>query len=147
MELKQTQQEEVLGIPLKESHFFDLWDVQYKQETCVTDFYCHYRNMIIASLKKKGNIILWQNSKVLEEDEQLSPTFEELILTVVLLLIDSRLPGHIKDEYVHLIGKGESVMDFKTEILAEVTAFFTAQESKCTTLPKKDDDLHSRYVS
>ena len=146
MELIQTQQEEVLGIPLKESHFFDLWDVQYKQETLVTDFYCHYRNMIIENLKKKGDIILWQNSKVLAEDEQLSPTFEELILTIVLLLIDSRLPRHIKDEYVHLIGKGESVMDFKTEILAEVTAFFTAQESKCT-LPKKDDDLHSRYVS
>jgi hypothetical protein len=105
--------------------------------------------MIIASLKKKGNIILWQNSKVLEEDEQLSPTFEELILTVVLLIIDSRLPGHIKDEYMHLIGKSESIMDFKTEILAEVTAFVTAKESKYagTTLPKKDDDLRSRYVS
>ena len=143
MEPIQTQQEEVLGSPLKGSHFFDLWDVQFKQETCVTDFYCHYRNMIIASLKKKGDIILWQNSKVLAEDEQLSPTFEELILTIVLLLIDSRLPGHIKDEYVHLIGKGESVMDFKTEILAEVPAFLRALSDQ-SPLSERDDDLHSR---
>jgi hypothetical protein len=31
---------------------------------------------------------------MLEEDEELSPTFEELILANVLGLIDSRLPGY-----------------------------------------------------
>jgi len=143
MELCQTQQE-VFGISNKEIYFFDLWGVKYNQETTVSDFYSHYRNTIIASLKKKGDIILWQNNKVIAEDEQLSPTFEELILSVVLLLIDTRLPGHIKDKYIHLIGKSGSIMDFKTEILAEVTAFLTALESKYSPSPKHDKDLHSR---
>ncbi len=99
----------------------------------------------MASLKKKGDVLVWQNNTVLAEDEQISPTFEELILTVVLIIIDSRLPGHIKHEYFDLIGKNGSIMDYKKEILTKVPAFLRALESDQSSLSERDDDLHSRY--
>ncbi len=98
----------------------------------------------MASLKKKGDVLVWQNNTVLAEDEQISPTFEELIFTVVLIIIDSRLPGHIKHEYFDLIGKHGSIMDYKKEILAKVPAFLRALESDQSPLSERDDDLHSR---
>jgi len=139
MEPIQTRQEEIFDISPEERHFLYLLGVQYKQETSVTDFYDNYRNMITTSLKKKGDIIVWQNNKMLEKDEELSPTFEELIFTVVLILVDTRLPGHVKDEYFHLIGINRSIMDYKMEILAEVPAFLTAIESNHLNLSRIDE--------
>jgi hypothetical protein len=75
--------------------FLNLLGVEYKEGSCATDFYNHYRRTVMTSLKKKGDVIMWQNSKIMAEDEQLSPTFEELILTMVLTLIDARLPGRV----------------------------------------------------
>jgi hypothetical protein len=144
MEHIETKEEEFVSFPIKETNFLNnLWGVKY-QETHATDFYCHYRNMIMASLKKKGDVLFWQNNTVLAEDEQISPTFEELILTVVLIMIDSRLPGHIKHEFFDLIGKNGSIMDYKKEILAKVPAFLIALESDQSPLSERDDDLHSR---
>jgi hypothetical protein len=75
--------------------FLNLLGVEYKEGASATDFYNHYRRTVMTSLKKKGDVIMWQNGAVMAEDEQLSPTFEELILTMVLTLIDTRLPGRV----------------------------------------------------
>ncbi len=73
---------------------FNLFSLKYQPESSsTTGFYNQYRDLVIASLKKKGDIVGGENNIMLEEDEQLSPTFEELILANVLGLIDSRLPG------------------------------------------------------
>jgi hypothetical protein len=37
------------------------------------------RNLVVASLRKKGDTIRWQNGRVLSQDEELSPTFEERV--------------------------------------------------------------------
>jgi len=81
------KQNEDYSIQDKKMHLTDLLDLQYHPEFSAVDFYAEFRNCVLASLKKKGDIIKWQNSKVLDEDEQLSPTFEELILINVLSLI------------------------------------------------------------
>ncbi len=75
--------------------FLNLLGVEYKEGSSATDFYNHYRRTVMTSLKKKGDIIMWKNGTIMAEDEQLSPTFEELILTMVLTLIDARLPGRV----------------------------------------------------
>lgn len=106
-------------IQQKKVHFFELFDHQ-QQNTTPIGFYNHFWNLVIASLQKKGDIIMWQKSTMLTEDEQLSPTFEELILAIVLGLIDSRLPGHVKDHYHHLLGTTKSFMDYRTDILDKV---------------------------
>jgi hypothetical protein len=89
----ETKQEEE-GLHAKPD-FLQLLGVEYKEGSSATDFYNHYRMTVMTSLKKKGDVIMWQNGAIMAEDEQLSPTFEELILTMVLTLIDARLPGRV----------------------------------------------------
>ncbi len=115
---------------LKKKSLFHLLDIQYQQETSVVDFYNQYRNVVMACLKKKGDVILWQDNTVLEEDEQLSPTFEELILANVLGLIDVRLLGHVKDKYYNRLGDARrSLMDYQADILSNVPNFLTELEN------------------
>ncbi len=83
----------------------------------------------MACLKKKGDVILWQNNTVLTEDEQLSPTFEELILANVLGLIDVRLLGHVKDKYYNRLGAEQTLMDYQADILSNVPNFLTELEN------------------
>ena len=109
----------------KKMHIIDLFDLQYHQEFSAVDFYVEYRNRVIGSLKRKGDIIKWQNNKVLDDDEHLSPTFEELILANVLSVIDNQLPRHIRDHFC-LSGELESLMDYTSDILAGVPTFLTA---------------------
>jgi hypothetical protein len=63
------------------------------------------------------------------EDEQLSPTFEEMILATVLGLVDARLPRHVRDRYLHLIGRKRSLMDYLAEILDRVPLFLAELEN------------------
>jgi hypothetical protein len=127
-------------IQQKDIHFCDLFDCQYQQRTGPVEFYNQFRNLVIASLKKKGDIITWQNDTVLMEDEQLSPTFEELILFTVLLLIDPSLPGQVMHKYRHLLGSTKSLMDYRDNILAEVTSEDLSQPTGT-----KNEDPLARY--
>jgi hypothetical protein len=56
------------------------------------------------------------------------------------------LPGHVRNEYFHLVRiNRRSIMDYQTEILAEVPAFLTALESSHdASQSKSDDDMLSR---
>ena len=128
----------------KGEHFFNLFDLEYQQGTSVFDFYSQYRNAFVSSLKKKGDRILWQN-RVLTEDEQFSPTFEDLILANLLFLIDTRLPGCVREQYQHLIGKANCLMDYKDEIFAMVPAFLGESDDCLYLKPKGGKDITERY--
>ena len=126
----------------KKVHFLDLFGRQNHDPTNITGFYNQFRNLVIANLKKKGDIIMWQNNEILLEDEKLSPTFEELILAVVLGLIDPNLPVLVRSNYCHLMGKSTSLMDYRTDILAKVPTFLVRIEDNLP--PKRDEDPLSR---
>jgi hypothetical protein len=80
----------------------------------VPDFYSQYRNPIVAAFRKKGDIVIRKNNIILAEDEQLSPTFEEIILINVLDLMDKRLLDCVRYLYQNLSGKLN--MDLKNDI-------------------------------
>jgi hypothetical protein len=124
--------------------FFDLLDLQYKSETSAVGFYDQYRNLIVASLKRKGDTIEWQNDTVLAEDEQLSPTFEELIFANVLGLINARLPGHVRNNYYHLIAKSKSLMDHRAAILEKVPILLEEINGSPAAVSKSDVEISSR---
>jgi hypothetical protein len=124
----------------KNIHFCDLMNSQYQKRTGPVGFYSQFRNVVIASLKKKGDVIIWQNDTVLMEDEQLSPTFEELILSTVLLLIDHSLPSQVWNKYRHLLGSTRSLMDYRDNILTEVTSVDLSQPTGT-----KNEDPLARY--
>ena len=48
----------------RDTCFYNLLDMQYQPEVDILGFYNHYRSRVIASLKKKGDVIVWQNNKV-----------------------------------------------------------------------------------
>jgi len=133
------EREQDVNMHDKESNFFDLFDLQYQPDISPVDFYNQYRNLVIANLKKQGDIIIWQNNYVLEADEQLSPTFEDMILANVLYLIDSRLPLSVKNNYHLLIGRKRSLMDYRTDILTQVPSFLIKTEDMLSATLSSDE--------
>jgi hypothetical protein len=133
------------GIQQKKSHFRHLLALKYHQIASGEKFYNQYRNLVIANLKKKGDIIMWQNNKILTEDEQLSPTFEEMILVSVLSLIDIRLPEHVLDHYDNSMGGTQSMMDYKTDILVKLPIFLMEIDSNIAPTSEVADQ-HERYT-
>ena len=124
--------------------FFNLLDLQYKSDISAVGFYNQYRNLIVASLKRKGDAIVWQNDTILAEDEQLSPTFEEIIFANVLSLINARLPGYVKNNYYHLIEKTKSLMDHRAAILEKVPIFLEEINGSPDAVSKSDVEMSSR---
>ncbi len=147
---------EIMQVPIKikvdedydihnsEILFFNLFSLQYNKEISAEGFYEQYRNVIVANLKKKGDIIVWQNDTILAEDEQLSPTFEELILANVLGLINAGLPAFVLKNYYRLIGKTKSLMDYKADILDKVPTFLNEINGNLPAVLKSDADIPSR---
>ena len=131
--------------PQKEIHYFDLFDHEYQQRTSPVGFYNQFRNLVIASLKKKGDIITWQNDTVLMEDEQLSPTFEELIFAIVLALIDPGLPGQVRNEYRLLLGTDKNLMDYRDEILTQLPSSFIKTEISYPAVCDNKEEHLDRY--
>jgi hypothetical protein len=127
------------GIKQNRLQFRHLLALKYRQHANGDKFYNQYRNLVIANLKKKGDTIMWQNNKVLTEDEQLSPTFEEMILVNVLGLIDTRLPEHVLDHYDDSLGSTKSMMDYKADILVKLPIFLMEIESNTAVPPVNAD--------
>jgi hypothetical protein len=122
--------------------FSTTFDLNYKKDvTTAADFYKDYRDQVIASLKKKGDVIPWQDNRVLDEDEQLSPTFEELILAHVLGLIDTRLPEHVRD---HFMESTKSLMDCQSDILVKVPTFIGELENMISESLNEPEDKPER---
>ena len=59
-----------------------------------------------ASLGRKGDQVVGSSSStVLLEDEVMGPALEDLVLVNVLGLVDSGLPGHVREAYRHSIDR------------------------------------------
>jgi hypothetical protein len=122
--------------------FATIFDLKYDKEAfTAADFYRDYRDQVIASLNKKGDIIPWQDNRVLDEDEQLSPTFEELILAHVLGLIDTRLPEYVRD---HFMESTKSLMDCQSDILVKVPTFIAELENMISESLNEPEDKPER---
>ena len=117
-----------LKIQEKDVNFLNIFDLKYEYGTSTIEFYNQYRDFVIANLRKKGDIIMWQGSRVLEFDEELSPTFEDLILANVLGIIDKNLPSLVRENYHKLMGKTKSLMDYKADILQHLSILLMKTE-------------------
>ncbi len=122
----------------------DLSDLQFLPGASPVSFYDQYRKVVIAGLKKKGDTVTWQNNRVLREDEELSPTFEELILDKVLGLIDTRLPGHVRSHYFDLTEGSNSLMEHKNDILDKVPSFLEEMKNGVTSFVRSGEGQMAR---
>jgi len=96
---------------------------------------------------KQGEVIKWKNSKELLENEELSPTFEDLILANVLRKIHIRLPRLVRAKYHPLIRGRKSLMDFKDDIFVMVSTFLMKIKDNLLLASKINGDLLERYVN
>jgi hypothetical protein len=116
-------------------------DLKYRRGESITDFYNQYRNHVMASvMKQEGNGEEEGNS--ISVGEQLSPSFEDLILANVLRRIDVRLPRRVRSEYRHLIGRTKSLMDYKSEILAAVPTLLAQLENNHQSPAADTEEKH-----
>ena len=129
-------------------HFFNIMDLQYditEQTSCI-GFYNQYRSMIMGNLAKKDEKIEWKN-ETLTEDEKLSPSHEDLILLNVLTLLHPKLPGFIRENYAHKMGKDKRLMDFKTEILSKAKQYIMEIDAPQAAAATADSDIQCNYIN
>jgi hypothetical protein len=122
-----------------------LFSIRYQKGENVTSFYNLYRKQVMANMKKQGDVIAWKNNAVLREDEELSPSLEDLILSNVLRRIDVRLPGLVRTQFRHLVRMSGSLMEHKEEILASVPSFLAQIETMSHHL-ESDVKFFARYA-
>ena len=117
-------------------HIFNLLDLQY-DPTKMTPiaFYNQYRTMITNNLSRKDDIIKYKNNHKLAQDEQMSPMLEDLVLLDAVREIDIRLPAYIRSFYTHKLSKTDRLMDFKNDIMNNISKFIQELE--------KDEQLGS----
>ena len=111
-------------IQQKGVHFLNILDVKYDATIATPiSFYNEYRTVIVNNLAKRGDVIKYKNNLELEADEKMSPMVEDLILLNVLREIDPRLPAYVKLHYNHKMRPEDKLMDFKSDMLINVSTF------------------------
>ena len=123
----------------KGKQFLGIVDINWNPDKdSAISIYNSYRAKIMENLKPAGTTIQWKNT-VLKTQESISPTFEDHILLTTLHLIDSRLPGKVREIYGPRIENGKFLMDLKMDILTNV--------SKILADMNDDNDAHVNQVT
>ena len=117
-------------IQTKGIHLLNIIDLKYDPDVhTAVAFYNEYRSIIVNNLAKNGDIIKYKNNEHMQQDERMSPMIEDLILLNVLQEIDERLLNFVKNYYNHKMGENDRLMDFKSDILVNVSSFVSEIEN------------------
>ena len=130
--------------------FLNIVDIKFDATTMsATSVYNAYRSKIMENLKPKGTTVKWKNNLLLRSPEALTPTFEDHILLSVLQLIDCRLPLKVREVYGPRMEENKFLMDFKQDILTNVSKMLEDLESVETQLNwmsfNKSKASHSKF--
>ena len=83
-------------------------------------YYKEFSAAFIENLRKKGDVVKHQGDKVLQSDEEMSPTFEDSIVLWALANIDNRLPNKVERDFGHLMTKHVTLKDLQNEIFQKI---------------------------
>ena len=89
------------GLTTKGANFMNIAEHVFTAGTPHQTFYKQYRASFVDNLRKQGDRIKYKNDLPLQEDEKLSPSFENAIVLWSLDKIDPRLPSKVKKDYGH----------------------------------------------
>ena len=110
------------GIQKKGRHFNRIDSIRFDKNT-MTDyhkFYTDLRSCYKSNLRKTNDIIRYKNNKVLDQDEQVPPTTECLLVYMALERIDSRLPNEIDRIFGHRMDDSTTLIDLQSEIFSYI---------------------------
>ena len=132
------------GLMTKGANFMNISEHIYKTGTLHQTFYKQYRASFVDNLRKQGDRVQFKNNLRLDEDEKLSPSFENAIVLWTLEKIDPRLPAKIKKDYGHQMTGDVTLKDLQPVIFENITSMIEdldqAQTSKAFAAQALDDD-------
>lgn len=133
------------GLETKGANFLNITNHTFKKGMPEQTFYKQYRSSFLDNLRKAGDVVIYKNNKVLHEDEQLSPSFENAIVLWSLEKIDPRLPAKVKKNYGHQMTGNTTLRDIQPVIFENIPAMLeeldTAENTKAFAAKVTSDDL------
>ena len=108
------------GLQTKGANFLNISEHVFTKGTPFQTFYKHYRAAFLDNLRKQGDVVKFKNNQVLEEDEKLSPSFENAIILWTLEKIDPRLPHKVKRDYGHQMTGDTTLKDIQPLIFENI---------------------------
>lgn len=94
-------------------NILELCEIKYDPGENILDFYDKFKGIVCDNLKKKGDQIGFEE---IQQDEVLSPTFEEVIILWCLHTINPNLPSKVKPTFNQRLKAGLSITEFKDDI-------------------------------
>ena len=129
-------------IQKKGIHFFNILDIKYDSTTMTpVSFYNQYRALIVNNLGKNGDVIKYRNNEALAGDEKMTPMLEDVILLNVIHEIDTRLTAFIKKHYNHKMKCDDRLMDFKSDIMVNISSFVAQLDALESINSFKEDSV------
>ena len=68
------------GLETRGANFMNIAEHSFKKSTPYQTFYKQYRASFIDNLRKQGDMVQYKNNEVLNQDEKLTPSFENAIV-------------------------------------------------------------------
>ena len=116
-----TYLEQHYNIATKGANFLKITDISYRSGMLPATFYKEYRAGFLDNLRKAGcNEGIKKPGAKLQEDEKLTPSFEDAIVLWALKEIDQRLPGKVRRDYEHRLGDGTYLSDLQATIFQNI---------------------------
>ena len=132
------------GLQTKGANFLNISDHVFKKGTPFQTFYKQYRASFLDNLRKRGDVVKYKNDLILEEDEKLSPSFENAIILWTLEKIDPRLPQKVKRDYGHQMSGDYTLKDIQPVIFENIATMIEdldqSQVTKSFASQAIDDD-------
>ena len=111
------------NIATKGANFLKITDISYKSGMLPATFYKEYRAGFLDNLRKKDCYEGIKRPGVkLQEDEKLSPSFEDAIVLWTLKEIDPRLPAKVRKDYEHRLGNDTYLSDLQSTIFQSINS-------------------------
>ena len=108
------------GLETKGANFMNISEHSFKKGTPYQTYYKQYRASFIDNLRKEGDIVQYKNNLVLDQDEKLTPSFENAIVLWSLEKIDARLPLNVKKNYGHQMTGNVTLKDVQPVIFENI---------------------------
>lgn len=110
------------------AHFLSISDIRYNPGDSYENFYMELHGAVEDSLRKQDELLLFHNSEPLDEDEEMSPTLENMVVLMWLERIDTRLPKKVSATFAHQMVGNTSLRDLQPIICARLTSLLQELE-------------------
>ena len=115
-----TYLEQHYQVQKKGAHFLSISDIRFNSSDTYENFYMELHGAVEDSLRKEGELLLFRNSEPLAEDEEMSPTLENMVVLLWLERIDPRLPKKVSATFAHQMVGNTSLRDLQPTISARL---------------------------